>query len=432
MQLRWLVWVGLFTACGHVATSSPDAAEPEMRTVTIAINGSGTGTISSSPAGIDCGTDCSAEFSEGTQLTLTATPAPGSTFMGWGDGSCTGTGDCVVTVGEDISIAPTFALAHLIVVTIAGNGVGDVASAPAGIACPGDCSEQYGPGETVTLTATPGTESQFAGWTNGGCTGTMPCTVTTDAAAAITATFNLKKYALTITKGGTGTGTVTSAPAGISCGATCAFNFNSGAMVTLTPAPATGSTFTSWSGACTGTGACTVSMTAAKAVTANFTLTQHALSVTKNGTGTGTVTSSPAGISCGATCMFNFNYNTSVTLGHTAASGSTFTGWAGACTGTGACVVSMTAMRAVTATFTKNVTPLSCTSVTTAKACTNGALPQIALTGLNATQCRDQCETKMAQAGMANGCWVLAANLTCYCRDGSLELGGTSPGGVCN
>ena len=49
--------------------------------------------------------------------------------MGWGDDSCTGTGDCVVTVGQDISIAPTFALANSIVVTIAGTGVGDVESA---------------------------------------------------------------------------------------------------------------------------------------------------------------------------------------------------------------------------------------------------------------------------------------------------------------
>lgn len=431
MQLRWFVLVGFIAACGQVATSSPDAAAPEMRTVTISVSGNGMGTITSSPAGIDCGTDCSEAFPDGTSITLTATAATGSTFMGWGDGSCSGTGDCVVTVGQDITIAPTFALANSIVVTIAGNGMGDVASAPAGISCPGDCSEQYGPGQTVTLTATPANESQFAGWANGGCTGTAPCVVTTDNAAAITATFNLKKYALTVTKGGNGTGTVTSAPAGISCGATCMFNFDSGATVTLTPAAATGSTFTGWGGACSGTGACSVSMTAVKTVTASFTLTQHALTVAKNGTGTGTVSSSPAGISCGATCSANFNYNTSVTLTPAATSGSTFTGWAGACTGTGACVVSMTTARSVTATFTKT-TSFSCTTVANVKACTNGNLPEIALTGLNATQCHDQCVIKMPQAGMTSGCWVLAMNATCYCRNGVLDTtAGTAPGGSC-
>jgi hypothetical protein len=174
-------------------------------------------------------------------------------------------------------------------------------------------------------------------------------------------------------------------------------------------------------------------MTAAKAVTANFTLTQYALTVAKNGTGTGTVTSSPAGISCGATCAFNFNYNTSVTLTPAAASGSTFTGWTGACTGTSTCVATMTAARAVTATFTKNTSAFSCTTVTNATACTNGNLTEIALPGLSAAQCHDQCVIKMPQAGMTSGCWIVASNTTCYCRNGVLDTtAGTSSGGSCN
>lgn len=75
------------------------------------------------------------------------------------------------------------------------------------------------------------------------------------------------------------------------------------------------------------------------------------LNVTKAGSGSGTVTSSPAGISCGATCSGSFASDASVTLTATPASGSTFTGWSGACAGTGACVVSMNTSRAVTATF---------------------------------------------------------------------------------
>ena len=98
-------------------------------------------------------------------------------------------------------------------------------------------------------------------------------------------------------------------------------------------------------------------MTAARAVTATFnsSATTFALTVTKAGTGAGTVTSSPAGISCGATCSANYASGTSVTLTAAAASGSTFAGWSGACTGTGACTVSMTAARAVTATFNSAV-----------------------------------------------------------------------------
>jgi hypothetical protein len=79
--------------------------------------------------------------------------------------------------------------------------------------------------------------------------------------------------------------------------------------------------------------------------------TTFGLSVTRSGSGTGTVTSNPSGINCGSTCSANYNSGTTVTLSAAPASGSTFAGWSGACTGTGTCTVSMTAGRSVTATF---------------------------------------------------------------------------------
>ena len=160
-------------------------------------------------------------------------------------------------------------------------------------------------------------------------------------------------HTLTVTRTGTGSGTVTSTPAGIDCGATCSAAFLAGTVVTLGAAPAAGSTFAGWSGACTGTGPCVVTMTAARAVTAAFTATTttHPLTVTRAGAGSGVVTSSPAGINCGGTCSASFNSGTVVTLTATPAAGSTFGGWTGDCTGTGACQVTMTAPRAVTATF---------------------------------------------------------------------------------
>lgn len=82
----------------------------------------------------------------------------------------------------------------------------------------------------------------------------------------------------------------------------------------------------------------------------------YSLSVSKAGTGSGTVTSSPSGISCGATCSANYANGTTVTLTASASSGSTFSGWSGACTGTGSCVVSMSAARSVTATFDGSTT----------------------------------------------------------------------------
>ena len=78
------------------------------------------------------------------------------------------------------------------------------------------------------------------------------------------------------------------------------------------------------------------------------------------GTGSGTVTSSPSGINCGSTCTANYASGTSVTLTAAPASGSTFAGWSGACTGTGTCTVSMTAARNVTATFNTRGTGGTC------------------------------------------------------------------------
>ncbi len=79
-------------------------------TLTVTKAGTGSGTVTSSPAGIDCGATCSAEFTEGTMVTLTATPAAGSTFTGW-SGACSGTGTCTVTMDQDRAVTATFALA---------------------------------------------------------------------------------------------------------------------------------------------------------------------------------------------------------------------------------------------------------------------------------------------------------------------------------
>ena len=77
----------------------------------------------------------------------------------------------------------------------------------------------------------------------------------------------------------------------------------------------------------------------------------QALAVTVAGAGAGRVSSSPAAISCGSTCTAQFNAGTAVTLTAVTGIGSAFSGWSGDCGGTGACTVTMSAARNVTATF---------------------------------------------------------------------------------
>jgi Divergent InlB B-repeat domain/PASTA domain/WD40-like Beta Propeller Repeat len=75
------------------------------------------------------------------------------------------------------------------------------------------------------------------------------------------------------------------------------------------------------------------------------------LNVSRSGAGSGTVSSNPSGISCGAMCSYGFTTGASVTLAATPAAGSMFSGWSGACSGTGACTVTMSQAVSVTASF---------------------------------------------------------------------------------
>lgn len=76
-------------------------------TLTVGRAGSGFGNVTSTPAGIDCGSTCSHSFDAGTAVTLTATPEAGSSFAGW-SGACSGTGTCPLTLTSDSSATATF------------------------------------------------------------------------------------------------------------------------------------------------------------------------------------------------------------------------------------------------------------------------------------------------------------------------------------
>ena len=349
-------WTGACTGTGACEVTMDEARNVnaifvlKIHTLTVSRTGSGTGTVMSSPPGINCGSDCAQDYEHGTSVTLTAAPATNSDFGGW-TGACSGTGTCTLTMDQTRNVNATFVLeTRPLIVSRSGSGTGTVMSSPPGINCGPDCAQDYEHGTSVTLTATPATNSGFGGWT-GACSGSGDCTVTTDQARSVAATFVLETRMLSVTKDGSGTGTVMSSPPGINCGSDCAQDYDHGTSVTLTTAPATNSDFSGWTGACTGTGDCTVTMDQARNVTATFALETRTLSATKDGSGTGTVASSPSGIDCGSDCSNDYDHGIDVTLTATPGSNSDFAGWSGACSGIGTCVVTMDQPRTATATF---------------------------------------------------------------------------------
>jgi hypothetical protein len=157
-------------ACGSAAVTTYH--------VTTIKAGDGLGTVTSYPTGISCGADCAETYPAGTVVSLSATPAVGSRFIGW-TGGCSGTGACVVSANIAITVQAQFAKVvpmFSVLTSNAGDGHGIVMSSPTGINCATRCSAAYIVGTKVVLMAMAGHGSQFIGW-SGGCTGTGTCVI---------------------------------------------------------------------------------------------------------------------------------------------------------------------------------------------------------------------------------------------------------------
>ncbi len=77
--------------------------------LSVTTTGPGSGTLSSNPAGIDCGADCEEPYDTGTSVTLSHAAGVDSIFTAW-SGNCSGTGACVLTMDQARSVSARFEL----------------------------------------------------------------------------------------------------------------------------------------------------------------------------------------------------------------------------------------------------------------------------------------------------------------------------------
>ncbi|BAP54962.1 hypothetical protein THII_0665 [Thioploca ingrica] len=309
---------------------------PLVNLLELTINkaGNGTGTVTAN-MGVGSGVDCDAlcvgnleSYELGSQVTLTATPDIGSTFVGWSGTGCADsfTINNPMTCTATFNLEPSSFVDHLLKVNV--NGEGKVMSDdPTGIDCPtGVCEKKYSNGMTVKLSATATTASVFKNW-SGDCSGTEPeIIVTMDADKSCTANFDLssKTYILTVEK--QGDGSVTSDPVGIDCGNTCSKEYLVGTAIKLNAIPTGQSKSFSWSENCQNG---EVTLTADTKCQVTFTESPNpVLQINKSGDGNGTVTGTN-NLNCGATCTQTYLAESTVELTAIPDSNSGFVGWMG-------------------------------------------------------------------------------------------------------
>ena len=364
--VRWgLVLLPLF------ALGVGGAGARGLGTTTLLVQAIGDGKVAASGGQISCGQGSKSCYYSSTgsgSVILVATPSAGWTFDSWDSCPTPAGSTCTVSLdGLDHEVKATFTTGTApgtSVLTVgapvdsAGKGGevrgGDIDCGSTGSDCEWD---NITAGSTVTVVETPDPGYNFAGW-GGACSGTAKsCTVAMDADHTVNASFlqSATTHPLTVTV--TGNGTVTGG--GIACtsagGSGCSASEPAGSPVTLTATAGSGSGFTGWGGACAGSSTtCTVTMSAPKSVSAAFSSgTGSSFPLAVSVTGRGAVTG--GGIDCGngsTICTANEPASSAVVLTAKPASGATFGGWAGACSGTAAtCAVTMNAARSVSATF---------------------------------------------------------------------------------
>ncbi len=349
--------------------------------VTVTGAGMGTGTVIGPDSAINCvvtvgvaSGSCMARYQTSTTVVLTTTPAPGNAFGAW-------SGACSVKLAADTTRVPSggCALASTPLGTPASNQTVTAMFVPTGNYMmttrvrTGDsgstANAAFPAGSTASVVATPAPGWAFLYWTNvpgGIASGDPVYSFTATMSRLLEGAFTNSpiRYAISATSNPPTGGTV--ADTGI---------VPNGRYVALVATPAKGYAFSNWmdaSGSVIGTTAGYPGFLASsdRSFTANFLPTDgtFTLSVGPTGAGGGRVTSAPGMINCAwsagtatGPCVANYAAGSVVVLTAAANAQSGFSGWTGACSGLGSCILTMSGNRSVGAAFLPSDAPLNLT-----------------------------------------------------------------------
>ena len=265
-------------------------------------------------------------YLENTQVAVVAEPAAGYVFDHW-SGNCSGSGSCSVFMNGDKSVTAHFAeITYDLTINVLPEG--------AGTTVPAVGVHPYVINSEVSVLALPGSDYLFVEWT-GACTGSEGCDLVMDEDKEVTANFILKTFDLTIE--------VEPAASGTTAPAVGVHTYDIGSVVDITPTPAAGYEFAYWSGDCTGTGACQVTIEDDTYVMAHFVHTTYDLTIVADPAEGGTTTPMVG--------VHPYLEGTPVVILAEPAAGYEFISWSGACSGSGACSVTMDMDKTVTANF---------------------------------------------------------------------------------
>jgi hypothetical protein len=349
----WSAGSGAASSCARsgsctftlTADSSLDATYLLENTLALREMGTGTGTVTSEPAGLECGLTCEAIFTHNQTVTLSAAPSEGK-IGGWtGCESVSGPGEekCAVQVTAAKLVTVQFDAEPLLTVSKEGTGAaeGRVSSTPAGIDCGGECSDPIPIGETIVLEE-HGEGGSFEGWT--GCTSEAQgkCEVLMSAAKQVRAKFAAPAPAdFKLQAQVAGGGEIVSQHGTLACtegaaASLCEEQVAASATVKLKAQAESGWVLEEWTeGPCAGAKATSCEFTMPShdvGVGAKFSVShQHKLAVVKFGEG-GVKTATSPGLTCGPAqleCVAEFNEGTHVVLEESPAAGYQFAGWIG-------------------------------------------------------------------------------------------------------